>query len=367
MAGRSTRVLLLLLGVAPGMAGAQQPLESHTTPASTPGAAIPVAEVATQATEVATLLRTVRTEVSPGPALATIHTGLPEVSATIDLELAATSTVLQGQPTLAVLGWVVRSLSDVGLWEPVLALGSTVLTATLERGTIHLSVGDVLAFGLTVLGASLLSTLLRFVLDEDIYPRTGITTGQAYAVSTLLHYGLLALGFLGGLGLLGMDLTRVTVLVGALGVGIGFGVQSVVNNLALRPHLTLRAPDPGGRCGRAGGAPGGGASHWPPGQRGAHRAGGRHHRPQCGFRHQAGDQLDAHRPAAADRPVGGRELWGRAPARGRPVRDSGPVPPAGVAGAAPRAFFMAMVTAPSPSHCAPGRTMWSTGYTSRAI
>ena len=131
---------------------------------------------------------------------------------------------------LAVLGWVMRSLSDVGLWEPVLALGSTVLTATLERGTIRLSVGDVLAFGLTVVGASLLSTFLCFVLDEDIYPRTGITTGQAYAVSTLLHYGILALGFIGGLGLLGMNLTRVTVLVGALGVGIGFGVQSVVNN-----------------------------------------------------------------------------------------------------------------------------------------
>ena len=33
-----------------------------------------------------------------------------------------------------------------------------------------------------------------------------------------------------GLGLLGVDLTRVTVLIGALGVGIGFGMQSVVNN-----------------------------------------------------------------------------------------------------------------------------------------
>ena len=100
----------------------------------------------------------------------------------------------RGLVWLAVLGWVVRSLSDVGLWEPVLALGSTVLTATLERGTIRLSVGDVLAFGLTVLGASLLSTFLRFVLDEDVYPRTGITTGQGYAVSSLLHYVLLAAG-----------------------------------------------------------------------------------------------------------------------------------------------------------------------------
>ena len=137
MAGRSTHVLLLLLCVVAGTAGAQQRIESHTTPASAPGAAIPVAEVATQATEVATLLRTVRTEVGPSPALATIHTGLPEVSATIDLELAATSTLLQGQPTLAVLQrqqqrWQRRHQQTTG-WLHVLTGEATHLQAVAHR------------------------------------------------------------------------------------------------------------------------------------------------------------------------------------------------------------------------------------------
>jgi small-conductance mechanosensitive channel len=131
---------------------------------------------------------------------------------------------------LAIVGWGVRYLNYLGLLEPMLSSGYTVLAAKLERGTISLSVGDILAFGLTVVGAHLLSTFLRFVLAEDIYPRLRITSGQSYAVSSLLHYGILALGFVVGLGLLGMDLTRVTVLVGAFGVGIGFGLQSVVHN-----------------------------------------------------------------------------------------------------------------------------------------
>jgi small-conductance mechanosensitive channel len=143
---------------------------------------------------------------------------------------------------LAILGWVVRYLNYVGLLEPVLSSGYAVLTAKLERGSISLSVGDVLAFGLTVVGAYLLSAFLRFVLNEDVYPRMRITSGQSYAVSSLLHYIILALGFVVGLGLLGVDMTRMTVLVGALGVGIGFGMQSVVNNFVSGLILLFERP-----------------------------------------------------------------------------------------------------------------------------
>jgi small-conductance mechanosensitive channel len=79
-------------------------------------------------------------------------------------------------------------------------------------------------------GAYLLSTFLRFVLDEDVYPRLRITPGQSYAASSLLHYVLMAVRGVIGLGVLGMDMSRVTVLVSAFGVGIGFGMQSVVHN-----------------------------------------------------------------------------------------------------------------------------------------
>jgi len=66
--------------------------------------------------------------------------------------------------------------------------------------------------------------------------------GQSYAVSNLLNYAILAVGFLLALAVLGMDLTKMTVLLGALGVGIGFGLQSVVNNFVSGLILLFERP-----------------------------------------------------------------------------------------------------------------------------
>jgi small-conductance mechanosensitive channel len=88
----------------------------------------------------------------------------------------------------------------------------------------------VAAFGLTVASAFLVSRLLRFVLEEDVYPRVGLGRGVPYAISSLLHYVILFGGFVLAVFAMGVDLTRVTILAGAFGVGIGFGLQNVVNN-----------------------------------------------------------------------------------------------------------------------------------------
>jgi potassium efflux system protein len=143
---------------------------------------------------------------------------------------------------LAIAGWLARVLDYVGLFQPTLSLGQAILAARLERGAISISVGDVFLFFLAVWVSYLLSRFLRFVLQEDVYPRTRIGRGSSYAMSSLLHYVVLALGFVVGLGLLGVNLSKVTVLAGAFGVGIGFGLQSVVNNFVSGLILLFERP-----------------------------------------------------------------------------------------------------------------------------
>jgi small-conductance mechanosensitive channel len=131
---------------------------------------------------------------------------------------------------LAAGAWAYITLAALGVAGPIASAAMTALDARYVRGSVDLSVADVLVFGLTIVVAFLVSGLVRFVLQEDIYPRIGLLRGPSYALSTLLHYAVILAGFLLAVSALGVDLTRVTILAGALGVGIGIGFQNVVAN-----------------------------------------------------------------------------------------------------------------------------------------
>ena len=126
--------------------------------------------------------------------------------------------------------WALGTLNAFGILEPTLDAGRAALAASLGFGALSVSLGNIVAFGLTVLAAYVTSRVLRFVLEEDVFPRVGLAGGVPFAISSLLHYMILLGGFFLAISALGVDLTRVTILAGAFGVGIGFGLQNVVNN-----------------------------------------------------------------------------------------------------------------------------------------
>jgi small-conductance mechanosensitive channel len=131
---------------------------------------------------------------------------------------------------LAVSAWVVATLDFLGLLAPVLAGGRAILTAELTQGALRISIGDVLAFAITIYAAFLFSSLVRFVLEEDVFPRLHLSAGLPYALTSVFRYCVIFVGFILALLALGVNLDRVTVLGGAFGIGIGFGLQNIVNN-----------------------------------------------------------------------------------------------------------------------------------------
>jgi small-conductance mechanosensitive channel len=107
---------------------------------------------------------------------------------------------------------------------------------------VGITLGDVVAFGLTLWAAFLVSRFVRFALEEDLYPRLRLAHGLPYAVSSLAHYAILFGGFLLAMLSLGLDVNRFTVLAGAFGVGVGFGLQTVVNNFVSGLILLFERP-----------------------------------------------------------------------------------------------------------------------------
>jgi small-conductance mechanosensitive channel len=62
------------------------------------------------------------------------------------------------------------------------------------------------------------------------------------SINKLLNYAILAFGIFMALGLAGIDLKSFAVLAGALGIGIGFGLQNIVNNFISGLILLFERP-----------------------------------------------------------------------------------------------------------------------------
>jgi small-conductance mechanosensitive channel len=143
---------------------------------------------------------------------------------------------------LAVALWCAIALQRFELLDPVLAAVASVLDARLQAGELNLSVGRVLGFVAVVGIAWLAARVVVFALEEDVYPRMKLARGIPYALSTMIRYGLLLAGFFAALATLGLDLTRLTVLVSAFGLGLGFGMQQIINNFVSGLILLFERP-----------------------------------------------------------------------------------------------------------------------------
>jgi potassium-dependent mechanosensitive channel len=116
------------------------------------------------------------------------------------------------------------------------------LDASFSIGSITISLGRLLAFAIAVWASFIVSRFIRFILEEDVYSQFRLPQGMSYAVSTLLHYILVLLGFFVALGALGFDLTKFTILAGAFSVGVGFGLQNIINNFVSGLILLFERP-----------------------------------------------------------------------------------------------------------------------------
>ena len=142
----------------------------------------------------------------------------------------------------AIVVWLDHALDVFAIRDVVYKTLLAILTTPFAAGTLSISLADILAFAVTIAAAFLLSGFIRFVLQEDVFPRVVMRRGVSNAVSTTVHYAILIFGLLLALAAAGVDLSRVTLLAGAFGVGIGFGLQNIVNNFVSGLILLFERP-----------------------------------------------------------------------------------------------------------------------------
>jgi len=125
--------------------------------------------------------------------------------------------------------------SPAQAWQSVTGFGFSI-------GDTRWSVRLIFLAVLVVFGTLLLSRILQSVLWEEVYRRKNIEEGIGISINRLIHYFLLAAGFFLLLSTLGFRLQNLAILGGAVGIGIGFGLQNIVSNFVSGLILLIERP-----------------------------------------------------------------------------------------------------------------------------
>jgi small-conductance mechanosensitive channel len=143
------------------------------------------------------------------------------------------SLVLIGIP-LVILQWGLK-WEDVRGWITAAFFG-------VELGNIHISLSSVLT-GLAVFALGfLLTRLFQKWLDTRLLSRTQLDIGVRNSIRTGSGYAGIMLAALLAMTYGGVDFTGIAVVAGALSVGIGFGLRSIVNNFVSGLILLVERP-----------------------------------------------------------------------------------------------------------------------------
>jgi small-conductance mechanosensitive channel len=109
-------------------------------------------------------------------------------------------------------------------------------------GDKPMTLGLLLWLGLLVAALIVVTRLLKRWVILRVLERSQMDTGVRQGVATLLGYVIIMIGFMIILQTAGIDLTTLNVLAGAVGIGVGFGLQGVVQNFISGIIILLERP-----------------------------------------------------------------------------------------------------------------------------
>jgi small-conductance mechanosensitive channel len=138
--------------------------------------------------------------------------------------------------------WATAMLHLLTIYDYVAHEISTFLRHPIGFEKVNFTLAGVFMVVVIVLAGYVLANALTFFLQNFVLVRWRLKRGLPYAISKVTYYFCLVLVGLAALSAAGVELNKFTVLTGAIGVGLGFGMQNIVNNFVSGLILIFERP-----------------------------------------------------------------------------------------------------------------------------
>jgi len=143
---------------------------------------------------------------------------------------------------LALFLWLKGILNHLNLYDPLIEWITEIGQTSWKVGESSIEVGGIIDFFIVIVLTYVVYSFIKTLLDEELFPRVKLPRGVPGAISMIFGYVIVAYGIFLAIAAAGIDLSSFGLMAGALGVGIGFGLQNIVANFIAGLILAFERP-----------------------------------------------------------------------------------------------------------------------------
>jgi small-conductance mechanosensitive channel len=143
---------------------------------------------------------------------------------------------------IMVVWWFKVTLKSIGIYPYLVDFVNSILEFSFQIASTTISIQAIVDFVFIVIGTWLITKFFNAFLEVEIFSRFRFPRGMPTAIKTVVNYAIITTGTIIALSTLGVTPEQFTLVVGALGVGIGFGLRNIIANFVSGIIMVFERP-----------------------------------------------------------------------------------------------------------------------------
>jgi small-conductance mechanosensitive channel len=142
----------------------------------------------------------------------------------------------------AIILWFISGMRIFGVRDLVYYWFDQLMNFSIASGDTEIQLGTILTFFFIIVISFFIAKFVRIFLDIEVFSRIKLPRGIPGAISMVVKYSIVFIGIYLAISSIGIDLSKFGLLAGAMGVGLGFGLQNILSNFFSGIILAFERP-----------------------------------------------------------------------------------------------------------------------------